>query len=101
MTRKEALAQHARDYYENYLNALPNVVGTGIVSKDESKPGSKRVAVAVYVSEKKPRETLKENELIPEYLEIRKEGRKKRIPIRVIEQGHVTKESEVMGKEPL
>ncbi len=44
---------------------------------------------------------MKENELIPEYLEIRKEGQKKRIPIRVIEQGHVTKENEVIGKEPL
>ena len=101
MESKETLVEHALNSYEDYLSALPNVVGLGIVSKDATKPGSRRRAVAVYVTEKKPRETLKANERIPEYLEIQEGKRKRKVPVRVIEQGIVRLEQETIGKEPL
>ncbi len=101
MKKIEALAEQARNYHESYLNALPNVIGTGIVSRDEKKPASKQIAVAVYVTKKKPKELLKKNELIPEYLEIQEGGHKRKVPVRVIEQGHVNLEEELLGKEPL
>lgn len=81
---EQVLAKH-----EVALFNRPGVVGLGIVSADESMPGSDQLAVAVYVQTKLPLEDLAEEHVIPETLELELPGGSREVPVRVIEQGPV------------
>ena len=87
--------------HEAYLSSLPNVVGLGIVSRDEAKPMSTDVVLGVYVSRKLPRERLSAEEIIPQVIELESKGRALNIDVRVIEQGLVQTENVITGKEVL
>ena len=91
-------ANRALESFQRELNQCKNVVGLGIVPVDESALGetSKDLAVAVYVSKKIPLEKLAEKDRIPESLAIRGKGGDLSVPVRVIEQGVVQKQS--LGK---
>lgn len=97
----KSIFDRALDSYEEKLSALPNVVGMGIVSLDETDMESEHLAVGVYVSQKIPRQDLDESELIPKYLEVQEKGQARQVPVRVIEQGEVKLEDQGIGKETL
>lgn len=105
--KSEKLCERALEQNEDRLSGLPNVVGLGIVSRKEDEPDADDLAVAVYVSEKVPREDLSRAERIPTRLRVKSRGRYRMVPVRVIEQGEVSLEPErsaagpVLGKEPL
>lgn len=85
-------AERILQAHEDRLSRYPNVVGLGIRSLDESEPGGKDVAVAVYVTRKLPEEKLAKKDRIPRYLELPGKNRKLRVRTRVIEQGDVALE---------
>lgn len=90
----ERECRRALDEHEEELAALPNVRGLGIVAAEGEPADSDRLAVAVYVDEKHPPESLPPEQRIPETLELRMGGRVRRVPVRVIEQGPVELELE-------
>jgi hypothetical protein len=77
----------ALDQHEKWLSSLPHVQGLGMVAAKGEKVDSDDVAVAVYVEEKRPLESLAPDERIPETLEVREGGRVRQVPVRGIEQG--------------
>ncbi len=85
----------ALEHFQLDLNQLKNVVGLGIVPVSEGgeKASSKNLAVAVYVTKKVPLKNLAEKDRIPESLSITGKGGELSIPVRVIEQGVVQKET--------
>ncbi len=103
---EEKLCVQAIEEHHLKLEVLPHVVGLGVVArKEDDDPGSDDCAVGIYV-EKMP--TRREARKIPKLLQIREGKRKRRVPVRLIEQGKVELESlsfsgddEVLGKEPL
>jgi len=89
-TQKQA--KRALDLFEHSLSQRPNVVGLGIVPKDEQ--GSKGgMAVGVYVSKKLSQDLLGADELVPDHLEIPGKNNSVVVPTKVIEQGEVRLES--------
>lgn len=85
----EAVFEKALEHHEERLSTLPNVVGLGIVDK----PGSKGLAVGVYVSKKVPLEDLKRADRIPKRLFTQYAQRRRWVPVSVIEQGIVELEA--------
>ena len=85
----EAVFERALEQNEQRLTKLPNVVGLGIVDN----PQGKGLAVAVYVSEKIPKEKLKRNDRIPKRLTTQFGRQRRWVPVTVIEQGIVELES--------
>jgi hypothetical protein len=87
--------------YEEMLGSLPNVVGLGIVSSEEpvGQAGTSDCAVAVYVGKTMPTEKLPESSRIPRTLSLAGKKGAVLVPIRVIEQGPVQKET--LAKETL
>lgn len=86
-TEKQCL--RALEEHQEKLSALPNVQGLGIVAEEGAPAGSDRLAIAVYVDEKRPPEEIPPEHRIPETLELRDGDRVRRVPVRVIEQGPV------------
>lgn len=84
----------ALDEHEDRLSALPNVVGLGITSLDEANPEYQDLAVAVYVSQILPKDQLEPFELIPKTVQIMKDNALEDVPVRIIEQGIVSLESD-------
>lgn len=116
--KSEKLCEKALEQNEDRLSGLPNVVGLGIVSRQEDDPGADDLAVGVYVTKKVPRKQLARAERIPSRLRVTTRGGGYRlVPVRVIEQGEVVLEPKsaaagpgetepaesapVLGKEPL
>jgi hypothetical protein len=90
----KAQVENALDVFERDLNKYKNVVGLGIVpAEDENKGGPMDLALAVYVSKKVPVERLAKKDRIPESLTLKKRSGEFLIPVRIIEQGPVEKES--------
>ena len=92
----EEQCERALEANEGRLGSLPNVVGLGVVPEDEDDPTSRRLAVAVYVTKKVPKEELEPEERIPKTLRIPGRGGRRgsrRVPVRIIEQGEVEFES--------
>lgn len=83
--------RRALELFESDLSRRKNVVGLGIVPEapDNSEPGRRPCAVAVYVKKKLPPEQLAEKDLVPESLTIEGRNGPIRVPTRVIEQGEV------------
>jgi hypothetical protein len=88
----ERQAKRALDVFANSLTQCPNVVGLGIVPRDDrgSRDG---MAIGVYVSKKVPEDRLSADEIVPEHLEIQGKSGSVLVPTRVIEQGEVQLES--------
>lgn len=86
--------ERAIELYADELSAFPNVVGVGMSeSVDAERSPSERVlAVAVYVSDKKPASELGEGELLPGFVEIDDNGDSVKVPVKVIEMGEVQPE---------
>ena len=104
----EDLCIEALRRFEAELIDRPGVVGLGIVSADEADPGGNELAVAVYVdtaasgseSRRRGGKRLKEDEGIPDALELRDDKKVlHRVPVRIIEQGPVELEMELPGLE--
>jgi hypothetical protein len=91
----KAQVNRALENFQLELNQFKNVVGLGIVPADEgdAKNAGKELAVGVYVSKKVPLSRLAAKDRIPETLRIQGKGGELDIPVRVIEQGVVEKES--------
>jgi hypothetical protein len=87
--------------YEEMLGSFPNVVGLGIVPREELvvQARTNDCAVAVYVGKKMPTEKLPEASRIPKTLRLAGKNGAVLVPIRVIEQGPVQKET--LAKETL
>ncbi|MCG8461236.1 MAG: hypothetical protein MI919_33535 [Holophagales bacterium] len=83
----EAECRRALDQHQERLVALEDVVGLGI-GEDE---GTGALAVMVYVSEKKPRDQLEHDQVIPAVLPVSggEAGETVEIPTRVVEVGHI------------
>jgi len=98
---KQAQAERALNRHEQMLSKLQNVVGLGIVPTEETEDqkGSQELAVAVYVSKKMPLGKLAADDHVPKSLTISGKSGDISVPVRVIEQGVVEKES--LGKERL
>ena len=98
---KQAQAERALNRHEQMLSKLKNVVGLGIVPTEETEDqqGSQELAVAVYVTKKMPLGKLSSQDQVPKSLTISGKSGDITVPVRVIEQGLVQKES--LGKETL
>ncbi len=96
-----AQSKKALELFETELTSRPNVVGLGIVPVDDPGDnrvaGQKQMAVAVYVAKKVPTRSLKQNQVIPETLQVPSKTGVVNVPTKVIEQGPV--ELEGIGKE--
>jgi hypothetical protein len=77
------------DEYADQLASLPNVVGIGITSADDTDP-SGEPAVAVYVRRKLPETQLEPAEIVPKKIEATVDGEHVEVPTRVIEVGEIT-----------
>ena len=75
--------KHALEEFETALTVRKNVVGTGI---QPLKDGSSE-AIAVYVSEKVPKEALAPEDVIPESVDVLRRGLRVKVPIMVIDVG--------------
>ncbi len=93
----EKQCKRALDLFADDLSRRSNVVGLGIVPKDEEAPGA-GMAVGIYVSKKIPKDRLRADDLVPRVLEVPSKSGTVRCPTRVIEQGEVQLES--VGREP-
>lgn len=88
-TEAECIA--ALDQHEHDLVRRKNVVGLGIVNR-EDRPGKQvrgELAVAVYVRKKLPIKELDPTDVIPKQLVVRTKKGQTRVATRVIEQGTV------------
>jgi len=85
----EKLCLQALDQHQEKLSSLPNVQGMGVVAAKGEAADSDELAVAVYVQEKRPLDSLAPADRIPETLEVRDGDRVRLVPVRVIEQGPV------------
>ncbi len=62
------LSDTARSY-ETYLLGFPNVVGVGTGARRYEAAGVSEECIRVYVSRKLPRDSLKDGEVLPEWIE--------------------------------
>ncbi len=89
-------AERAIEKYADELSAFPNVVGIGMSETDgDGRPRTERVlAVAVYVTEKKPMSELGASERLPGFVEVDDKGDTVRVLVKVIEMGKVHPEAD-------
>ena len=87
----EAECKAALDQHEQELVRRKNVVGLGIVAREDrpGKQGRGDLAVAVYVRKKRPIQELDPKDVIPPELVVRTKTGETRVATRVIEQGPV------------
>lgn len=85
----EADCKAALDQHEQALVRRKNVVGLGIVAKEDRTGKQVRgdLAVAVYVRKKRPIQELDPKDVIPPELVVRTSSGETRVATRVIEQG--------------
>jgi hypothetical protein len=88
--------ERAIERYADELSAFPNVVGIGMSEADgDDRPRTERaLAVAVYVSDKKPMSELDASELLPGFVEVDDKGDSVKVPVKVIEMGEVHPEGD-------
>lgn len=92
MMTTQKICEDALEENEEKLSGLPNVIGIGVVSLDESDPGSENLGIAVYVEKKVSEHELLKEEIVPKKIQIMHGGTLKEVSVRVIEQGKVTLE---------
>jgi hypothetical protein len=74
--------------YEDSLSQKANVLGLGIVTRQQSLSADRTdLAVAAYVSRKVPVDELASDDLIPDMLFITDRQQRVGVPVRVIEHG--------------
>ncbi len=92
---KQLQCERALKQHEGMLSKLSNVVGLGIVPVDESakKKGPQDFAVGVYVTKMMSGGKVASNDEVPKFLTIPSKSGDVEVPVRVIEQGIVQKET--------